>query len=237
VERAAAAGKPVFCDVPLHRDDAHADDLRRRLAERPVPVLMAPAPALTPAFLETQRLLAGQPGAPRMVRWDVALPTRGTRVPRVEAVLRARPLLGLLQGCAELLGGEPAGILATAPEGSGYASLLLDFAGGRAAHLTVTAGPGVRPASRLSVAAGCGGAAALLPRRLRWSDAGGDHALRLPPHSAPADLLGRFAAAVAAGEAPRPGFDDAYRALTWWRAAARSQAEGRRVEIGPPADG
>ena len=229
LERAAAAGKPVFCDIPLHHDDAHADALWGRLADSPVPVLMAPAPELAPAFQGVRRLLDEALGAPRLARWDVAGPSRGGRVPSSAAVLRARPVLGLLRACAVLMGGEPAGVRATAPEGSGFASLVLDFAGGRAAQVTLATGPGVRRASRLEVAAERGGASAVLPRRLRWNEAGGEHAVRLP--GAAGDLLGRFAAAVASGEPPRPGIADAYRALGWWRACLRSQAAGGRVGI------
>ena len=49
------------------------------------------------------------------------------------------------------------------------------------------------------------------------------------------DLLERFVRALRTDEAPRPGFDDAYQALTWRRAALRSQAEGRLVFVPPSA--
>jgi predicted dehydrogenase len=71
---------------------------------------------------------------------------------------------------------------------------------------------------------------------LRWRDADGGHALRLPP-ARPADLLARFAEAVTAGQTPWPDFEVAYRALAWWRAALRSHAEGRRVEVAEAAPG
>ncbi len=44
LEQAARLGKPVLCAVPLSTDDAHADDVMRRVREAGLPVMAALAP-------------------------------------------------------------------------------------------------------------------------------------------------------------------------------------------------
>ena len=70
IEQAARVGKPVFCAVPLATDEAHADDVARRVREAGLPVMAAPAPALSPAVTRLRDLLASRLGVPRLVRCD-----------------------------------------------------------------------------------------------------------------------------------------------------------------------
>jgi predicted dehydrogenase len=70
-----------------------------------------------------------------------------------------------------------------------------------------------------------------LPHRLRWHSRGGEHEERLPAWSAEEALLGRFVDGLRAGRPLWPGFEEAYRAAAWLRAARRSQAEGRRIVL------
>src|SRR5262245_12854504 len=51
VERAAGAGKPVFCLPALEADADHADALARQVREAGLPVMMGAAVAFTPAAL------------------------------------------------------------------------------------------------------------------------------------------------------------------------------------------
>src|SRR5437016_3328643 len=57
--QACRAGKPVFCDPPLTRDDQHADSLWQLLEPHPVPALMALRPALAPAVQRLHTLVSG----------------------------------------------------------------------------------------------------------------------------------------------------------------------------------
>ena len=109
--------------------------------------------------------------------------------------------------------------------------MLLEFSGDKAALLNLWTGSGVRSACRFQVVTEAGEATAVLPRTVRWRDDEGSHTVRAPRSSMPRRLLERFLDALAAGKAPEPGLDEAYRALLWARAARRSMAEGLRVEL------
>jgi predicted dehydrogenase len=229
LERACAAGKPVFCATPLARE-ARADDLRRQVEASQLPVLMALAPAAAPAVDGLRELLDGRLGAAHFARADRAAPSA--------AGLRSPAVLSLLHGCALLLGDAPVSVWAGAGDVRGFASLVLEFGAGRVAQLTLWERPLGGAGCRFQVEAERGSAAAELPRRLRWRDAEGRHARQLAGGAAEARLLEGFVEALRTGRPPRPSFEDAYRALTWWRAALRSQSEGRRVVLAPsPAEG
>ena len=109
--------------------------------------------------------------------------------------------------------------------------MLLEFAGGKAAQLNLWTGSGVRPACRFQAVTEAGDATVEWPRSLRWLDGEGSHTVRAARGPLPRLLLERFLDALAAGTPPEPSLEDAYRALLWARAARRSLAEGRRVEI------
>jgi predicted dehydrogenase len=227
---ACRAGKAVLCFPSLAGDDAHADSLHEAIRASPAPVMMALPPASCPAADRLRALLAERMGPPRLLRVDATVAGAAW----MDAALGARPVLGLIHLCAELFGGPPTAAWAAAPWDAGLASFLFEFGPGRAAQLSVIRGAGVRPACRLAVTAEHGCATVELPRRLRWRDRDGEHALRLPRPDA-GELFARFAGAVTTGQRARPDFEDAYRALTWWRAALQSRPEGRRVEIPGPA--
>ena len=59
IERAAAAGKPVFCLPSLEDDDANADRVAGRVEEAHLPVLMAVAAAFSPAAVHWPELRLG----------------------------------------------------------------------------------------------------------------------------------------------------------------------------------
>jgi predicted dehydrogenase len=148
-------------------------------------------------------------------------------------------MLSLLHGCAVLLGAAPVSVWAWAGDVPGFASLVLEFGAGRVGQLTLWERPlGGGAGCRFQVEAEKGTAVAEWPRRLRWRDAEGRHARQLKGGVPEARLLEGFVEALRTGQPPRPSFEEAYRALTWWRAALRSQSEGRRVLLTPsPAEG
>ena len=100
LEQAARLGKPVLCAVPLSTDDAHADDVMRRVREAGLPVMAALAPALSPVFARLRDLLAARLGGPRLVRCDWC--GRGAGRPADLPGTRALP--SLMHACAGLLG-------------------------------------------------------------------------------------------------------------------------------------
>ena len=224
LEQAARLGKPVLCAVPLAADDAHADDVMRRVREVGLPVMAAPALALSPAVTRLRDWLAARPGGARLVRCDWC-GRATTDLPG------GRVLPSLMRTCAGLIGGEPTAVWATAAPAARLASVLLEFVGGRAAQLNLWTGSGVRPACRFHAVTEGGDATAAPPRTLRWRDGEGAHTVRAAHRSVPRMVLERFFDALTVGKAPEPGLEDAYRALLWARAARRSLAEGRRVEM------
>ena len=226
VEQAARVGKPVFCAVPLSRDDAHADDVMRRVTEARLPVMAALAPSLCPAVTRLHDLLEARFGRPRLVRCEWG--GREAERPAESPGLHALP--NLMHACAGLIGGEPASVWATAAATARLVSVLMEFADGRAAQVNL-AGTGRRPTCRIHAVTDAGDATADLPNTLRWRDGAASHTVQASRRSLPLLLLERFIDALAAGVPPEPGLADAYRALLWARAARRSLAEGRRVEI------
>jgi predicted dehydrogenase len=224
VERACAAGKAVFCAAPVAGEDAHADALAAQVRERGLPVLMAHPYTCSPALDRLEQLLAERLGQARLVRADLALPA-----PAGADLLRAPALLPLLARCAALLG-TPAGSVRVVAGEAGFCTLVLE-GGGRAAQVSLWAGAAIGAPCRVEVVAEKGTAVAELPRRVRWRDAEGQHAQRLPCRPAAEVLLERFADALRDGRPLRPGVDEARETLTLLRAAWRSREEGRSVSV------
>ena len=227
VEQAARMGKPVFCAVSLACDDTHADDVMRHVRAAGLPVMAAMGPALSPAVSRLRDLLATQLGPPRLVRCDWC----GPAVRKANGMPGGRVLPALMHICAGLVGGDPVSVWTTAAEAARFAGVLLEFGGGRAAQFNLWTGMGVRRACRIQAVTQAGDATAELPHTLRWRDGEGSHTVRVSHQSTPRRMLERFLDALSAGAPPEPGLDVAYRALLWVRAARRSLADGRRVEI------
>jgi predicted dehydrogenase len=223
VERAAEAGKPVFSATPAGADANGLDSARRKVRERSLPAMAALPTAIAPAVARLRVLLDKHLGPVR----SVCCMRSSDRA--VSRLLESSALLSGLHLCQQLIGAMPETVWTAAPEGAGLVNLTLAFPGGRAASVMLPTGP--RSSWRTTVVAERGCAEAVLPRRLRWRDAGGQHSLCLPRQRAPLVLLRRFLEAVAAGRAPEPSFEDACIALSWLEAARRSHVEGRPVSL------
>jgi predicted dehydrogenase len=220
IERAAAAGKPVFCLPALEDDADNADALARRVGEARLPVLMGSAVAFTPAALRLAELSRDRLGPARLVVCESARRRGGA------------PDSGLLAWLLSLLGAAPQAVTAAGSETAGLGCLTLEADGGRALQVTRRQGPGTRPGLRVHVAAERGQLTLEAPRRLSWADADGAHALSLPRGRPTAEvMLTYFHHAATGGQPPGPGLLDAYQALGCLRAAARSRAEGRKVDL------
>jgi predicted dehydrogenase len=216
LEYACAVGKPVFCAVPLAQD-LHADVVAERVRACGLPVMMAQPCAASPALDRLRGLLTERLGPPRLVRIEQALPP--SRRPGAD-LLQASPTAALLAICGRLLGASPDSVSLRSMGDAGLVTLVLQAEGGRAAQVSLWTG--VEASCRVEVVAEKGTAVAHLPRRVRWSDAEGEHMQRLPPQSSLDALLGRFADALDAGQPPRPGIEDACETLAWSRAAVRA---------------
>ena len=189
LEQAARMGKPVFCAVSPVCDDAHADDVMRRVREAGLPVMAALAPGFAPAVTRLRNLLTARFGPPRLVRCDWC--GSGTRDGFDLPGTRVLP--SLMHACAGLIEGEPASVWTTAAEGARLASVLLEFRGGRAAQLNLWTGTGAAGMShpgrdRRRRRHGGPTAHALLARRRRFAHGPG---------------AGTAVAAAAAGAVPR----------------------------------
>lgn len=231
VEQACRFGKPVLCATSLEHDDAGADALLARVRERQLPVIAELRPRLAPAVARLREMLSGELGPPRLVICE----SRDADEP--SAAGPAAPLLGpdgigLVDACLSLFGDEPVGVRAERLTDADYGSLLLDFGGGRAAHVCHYRAAGLRPGVRLQVVTEKSGAQAQLPGRLEWADAAGRHQLALGGRRSLTQLLlERFYEAVRSGQAPSPSLDDAHRALRVLR-AARGSAEDSTAQAG-----
>jgi predicted dehydrogenase len=227
LQRACALGKPVFCAIPLAADDAHADRLRAGVEAARLPVLMACPLTCAPALDSLRSLLADSLGPPRLVRADCALRAPTDRSP---PLLQTTTASALLRVCADLLGSPPTRVQASIADNGEAVSLLLEHGEGRVAQIHLCRGPAVRPACRIDVLTPRGTARARLPGRLCWRDADIQYAERRPCPAAEDALLEGFVQALASGQTPRPSFEDAYRCLSWLRAALSPQT----VHVGLP---
>jgi hypothetical protein len=202
VEAACRYGKPVYCAVPLERDQPHADGIRQKVRNSRLPVLMAMAPRVAPATARLQELMAGRLGPPRLLLCEQASPKPG-------------PISGaLLDWCALILDAIP---VAARPTDVGELSEMhLDFPGGRAARVSRWPSPHVRPSIRLRAVAERGAAWIELPHRVRWNDAEGWHAENMSRQpSVWQRLLERFHQSLTSGQPMQPSLDEAQRAMRW----------------------
>jgi len=220
IERAAGAGKPLFCLPELADDADHADTLARCVQETGLSVMMAVRAAFTPAALRLAELREELLGPIRLAACESTLGRQGL------------PDSGLLAWVLSLLGAAPEGITAAGNAAAGLESFTLDLAGGKVLQLTRWRGSRPRGGLRLRLWGERGQATLLTPHRLSWTVPEGVHSLTLARgQSVEHHLLTRFHAVATQGQAPSPGLGDAHRALLCWQAAERSRTEGRRVTL------
>jgi predicted dehydrogenase len=258
VEAACRLGKPVFCCPALASDDAHADALYRQVRDSRLPLLMEMLPRATPALGLLQGLLATRLGPCRLLLGELVearpLATEGgmaedgkrdnegspsSPLPPFPFSLTGTGGLGgetaLLDLGGSLLAGAPLSVQALGRDQTGLAGLVLEFPGGRALQISRYRAPRHRDGMRLQVVAERGTATVEFPHRLHWTDAAGSHTHVAPLERPPGQvLLEQFYGIVRDGRPPVPGLDEVYRLLGWVRAAARSRAEGRRINLDDP---
>ena len=220
IERAARAGKPVFCLPDLANDAAHAEAVARSVTEAGLPVLMAVGTAFTPAALRLADVRDGLLGRIRLA------------VCQCDLGKAEHPDSGLLAWLLCLVGPPPETVTAAGNPAAGLDSLTLALAGGGVLQLTRWRLPERRMALRLELIGASGRMTLLGPGRLSWTTPDGIHSLTLPRGRRLEEvLLTRFHAVATEGAVPAPSLADAHRALLCWRAAERSRSEGRRVAL------
>ena len=226
LEYACRVNKPVLCVSSPASDEGHAGALRQQIQSRNLPVLMALPPLLAPATRQMRELLTHRLGQARLVRvdWSVGSNANGD-------LLGDEAVLPLLAACAWLLDDVPRSVWTLDGESASFVTLMLRFGCDRLAQVNLWMTTVGRTPPRFEVVAEAGTATAELPRQLRWRDADGQHAQRLPPRSAEQSSLERFILAQRAGQPLRPSFEDAYQALTWLRAAVQSRSEGKCISL------
>jgi predicted dehydrogenase len=227
LEHACRINKPILCTSSLVSDEAHADTLYESIQSRGLPVLMTLPTFLTPATRHLRELLTHRLGQARLVRVDWSMrpsPSGGD-------LLGNATVLPLLAACAWLLDDVPRSIWTLDGDSAAFVTLVLRFGSDRLAQVNLWTAAAGRASPRFEVVAEAGTATAELPRQLRWRDADGQHAQRLPPRSVELSSLERFIVALRDKQPLRPSFEDAYQALTWLRAAVRSRSEGTCIAL------
>jgi predicted dehydrogenase len=227
LEYACRVNKPVLCISSPASDAAHADALHQQIQSSGLPLLMALSPLLAPATRQLRELLTHRLGQARLVRADWSAPPH----PNGD-LLGDAAVLPLLAACAWLLDDVPRSVWTLDGDSAAFVTLMLRFGCDRLAQVNLWTATAGRTPPRFEVVAEAGTATAVLPRQLRWRDADGQHAQRLPPRSAEQSSLERFILALRAGQPLRPSFEDAYQALTWLRAAVQSRNEGKCISLG-----
>jgi predicted dehydrogenase len=227
LEHACRINKPILCASSPDSDEVHADALHESIQRGGLPVLMTLPTLLAQATRYLRELLTHRLGQARLVRadWSMApLPPGGD-------LLGNSAVLPLLAACAWLLDDVPRSVWTLDGNSASFVTLMLRFGSDRLAQVNLWTAATGRTPPRFEVVAEAGTATAELPRQLRWRDADGQHAQRLPPRSAEQSSLERFIVALRDGQPLRPSFEDAYQALTWLRAAVRSRSEGTCISL------
>lgn len=255
-ELACAAGKPVYCGLPVAADPgglAELAGIARRCGGTVVPEL---ARRFYPATLRLGELLATTLGRPRLIVGHVRLfgyDRYGTPGPSTQLAplpLSVDPGANLLDWCRFIVGAGPESVagygaaVLPGPSGPGAAGhddfegFTLRFPGGALAQLTIGRyhraewGDATRflPAPGIEVYAERGVARLEMPDRIQWSDAQGQHEDRLPLDPSVGESLNdHFLRRLRGEPSLAPTIGDALAAAGLVEAVRRSRAEGRSV--------
>jgi predicted dehydrogenase len=226
LEYACRINKPVLCALSPACDGAHVDALAEQIQRSALPTFMALPPLLVPVTQHLRELLTQRLGQARFLRADCCMALRDG-----VDLLQNPSLSAILSACAWLLDDAPRNIQMLEGEAAGFKTLLLRFGGERLAQVNLWTATAGRTPLRFEVVAETGTATAELPRQLRWRDADGQHAQRLPPRSIEQNALERFILGLRSGQPLRPSFEEVYQALTWLRAAERGRNEGQSIPL------
>ncbi len=253
---ACAAGKPVYCALPLADDLAELEELVKLVEASGIVFMPEFARRCYPATLRLKELLATELGPPRLVvghsrlyGFDrYALPGPTTQI--APAPLLIDPGSYLLDWCGfvfeslpEAVQGVrcrviPTGAAAAAGEEPDFESFVARFAGGASSHISfglyhrASWGDATRflPPPGFQVYAERGVACLEMPERIQWSGAGGIQDERLPLEPTVGDVLNdQFHRLVRGHHSLAPTIRDALINARLVRDVRRSQIEGGTV--------
>ena len=230
---ACAAGKGVYCALPLAAELGELERLARRVEETGICFMPEFARRCYPATLRLKELLATSLGPPRLVlghsrlfgfdRYAVPGPT--TQI--APAPLLIDPGSYLLDWCSFLMHSPPTSVSGWrcevlpeegVPGEPDFESFVAVFPGGATAQIAYGRyhrgrwGDASRflPASGFQVLAQRGAAWLEMPERIQWSDSSGTHEERLPLEPTVGDVLNdQFHRLVRKGQALAPTIHDA----------------------------
>jgi predicted dehydrogenase len=259
IELACAAGKPIYCALPLASEPRELESLTTLVESSGVPFMPEFARRFYPATLRLRELLATTLGPPRLILGQNRLfgfdryGQPGPTTQMAPAPLRIDPGSFLLDWCCFLFQAQPCAVhghagmvMPSASEGetpSDFESFVAEYEGGGMAQVTfgryhrVPWGDASRflPQSGFQVYAERGAAWLELPDRIQWSDAEGTHEERLPLEPTVGDVLNdQFHRLVRGDQSLAPTIFDALAIARRVDDLSRSQREGRKIAR-PPA--
>jgi len=254
IEIALAAGKPIYCALPLSSEPEELESLAALVDRSGVPFMPEFARRFYPATLRLRELLATKLGLPRLILGQNRLfgfdrygqPGPTTQI--APAPLRIDPGSYLLDWCCFLFQDQPTAVqgysgqvLPSACEGGAFPdfeSFVAEFDGGGMAQVSFGRyhrnpwGEASRflPQSGFQVFAERGAAWLELPDRIQWSDLEGTHDERLPLEPTVGDVLSdQFHRLVRGDQSLTPTIHDALAIARRVADLTRSQVEGWKI--------
>lgn len=258
IELACAAGKPIYCALPLSCEAQELDRVDAVVRASGVPFMPEFARRFYPTSIRLRELIATRLGPPRLVVGQgrlsgfdrYGLPGPSTQI--APASLLVDPGSYLVDWCRFLFESEPSAVQAWAgtvlPGSEGadpdYLTYLLEFEGGAAAQLSTGRyhraawgdATGFLPQPGLQIFAERGVAWLEMPDRIQWTDAEGSHDERLPLVPTVGELLNdHFYRLLRGDQTLAPSWDDAVAVARLIDTVRRSATEGRRILTAPSA--
>jgi predicted dehydrogenase len=252
IEIACAAGKPIYCALPLAGDEAELVRLDGLIRSSGVPFMPEFARRFYPTTIRLRELLATTLGPPRLVVGQGRLfgfdrygqPGPSTQI--APASLLVDPGSYLLDWCRFVFQSEPTSVQGWSgtvlPQGeasdSDFVTYLLEFPGGAVAQ--VSAGKYHRgpwgdasrflPQPGIQVFAERGVAWLEMPDRIQWTDAEGTHEEKLPLEPTVGELLNdHFQRLVRGTQSMAPTWNDTIAVARLIGSIRKSGEEGRRI--------
>jgi predicted dehydrogenase len=258
IEIACAAGKPIYCALPLASEPQELESLTALVEASGVAFMPEFARRFYPATLRLRELLATTLGPPRLILGQNRLfgfdryGQPGPTTQMALAPLRIDPGSYLLDWCCFLFQALPStvqghtGVVLPSPsEGetsSDFESFVVEYEGGGMAQISFSRyhrspwGEASRflPPSGFQVYAERGAAWLELPDRIQWSDAEGVHDERLPLEPTVGDVLNdQFHRLVRGDQSLAPTISDALDIARRVNDLSQSQREGRKIARTP----
>lgn len=252
VMAACEAGKAVYWAGDLDFDTRRDAELRSLVEESGVAFMVEFPRRFAPATLRLKELIATRLGDPQLIFCHRRLPLASVEKSAHKEVAPSDParreLIELIDWCRYVVGREPATVSSVNHDNevaSDYRCMSVAFpASGKSPGVTaqISCGSyirstwheasGFRPPSAMQICCQRGIAFIDLPTTLVWFDEAGRNMETLDTESPVGEqLLSRFHRSVTSLVRNMGDLDDAYRAVSIFEAALKSESEGRRIEL------